>query len=63
MEARSVGKRGCGDKGRWVKYWTGLGCWISPRYSQFSFTAPFETYELFISLDFQFFRITASRGY
>ena len=25
-----AGKRGYGNKGRWVKYWARLGCWISP---------------------------------
>jgi len=23
-------KRVYGDKGRWVRYWACLGCWISP---------------------------------
>jgi hypothetical protein len=32
-----------------------MGCWISPCYSPFSLGARFETYELFISLIFQFF--------
>jgi hypothetical protein len=32
-----------------------LGCWISPRYGQFSLGAHFETYEPFIPLIFTFF--------
>ena len=41
------------DKGKWVKYWERLGCWISPRYDPFSLGARFEIYEPFISLIFQ----------
>jgi hypothetical protein len=44
-----------GDKGRLVKYWARLGCWISPCYGPFSLGVRFETYELFISLIFKFF--------
>ena len=55
MEASYAGKGGYGDKGRWVKYWVSLGCWISPCYCPFSLGAHFETYEPFISLFFQFF--------
>jgi hypothetical protein len=40
---------------RWVKYWMCLGCWISPCYGLFVLGACFETYEPFISLNFQFF--------
>jgi hypothetical protein len=50
-----AGKRGYGEKGRRVKYWAHLGCWISPCYGRFSRDARFETYELFISLIFQKF--------
>jgi hypothetical protein len=50
-----VGKCGYGDKGRCVKYWARLGCWISPCYGLFSLGVHFETYELFISLIFNFF--------
>jgi hypothetical protein len=32
-----------------------LGCWIPPWYSLFSLGKRLETYELFISLIFQFF--------
>jgi hypothetical protein len=55
MVASSAEKRGYGDKGRWVKYWARLDCWISTRYDPFSLGALFETYELFISLILQFF--------
>jgi len=52
--SRKVGKfarkRGYGDKGRWVKYWAPLGCWISPCYCPLSLGARFETFERFISL-------------
>jgi len=41
MVVSFAGKRGCGDKGRWVKYWACLGCWISPFYGQFSLGARF----------------------
>jgi hypothetical protein len=44
-----------GGEGRWVKYWAGLGCWISPCYSLLSLGACFETNELFISLIFKIF--------
>jgi hypothetical protein len=64
MEASSVGKCGYGSKGRWVKYWARLGCWISPCYSPFSIGARFETYEPFIYLIFNFFfRAVVNRGY
>jgi hypothetical protein len=43
------------DKGRWVKYWTHLGCCISPCYGPFSLGACFEIYKPFISLIFKFF--------
>jgi len=49
---RSVGT---GTKGRWIKYWAHLGCWIPPCYGPFSVEVHFETYEPFISLFFQFF--------
>jgi hypothetical protein len=55
MEASSVGKCEYGGKGRWVKYWARLGCWISPCYRLSSLGARFETYESFISLIFKFF--------
>jgi len=45
MVASSAGKRGYRDKGRWVKCWVHLGCWISPCYGPFSLGARFETYE------------------
>jgi hypothetical protein len=54
MEVSSAGKRGYGDKGRFVKYWARLGCWISPFYGPFSLGARFETYKLFIYLIFHF---------
>jgi hypothetical protein len=69
MEASSAGKRDYGGKGRLVKYWARLGCWISPCYGPFSLGGRFETYEPFISLIFQLFsgpRWTAynwNRGY
>ena len=34
-----VGKRRYGDKGRSVKYWAHLGCWIAPCYGPFSLGA------------------------
>ena len=43
MVASLLGKRGYGDRGRRVKYWARLGCWISPCYGPFSFGARFET--------------------
>jgi hypothetical protein len=53
-----------GDKGRWVKYWAQLGCWISPCYGLFSLGARFETYEQFVSLfSFFFFRDAVNCGY
>jgi hypothetical protein len=55
MEASYAGKREYGGKGRWVKYWACLGCWISPRYGPSSLGARFETYKPFISLIFNFF--------
>jgi len=39
----------------WVKYLARLGCWISPCYGPFLLGTHFETYELLISLIFQFF--------
>jgi len=36
-----IRNRRYGDKGRWVKYWACLGCWISPCYSPFSLGARF----------------------
>jgi hypothetical protein len=50
-----VGKRGYWDKGRCVKYWVRLDCWISPCYGLLSLGMRFETYEPFISLIFQIF--------
>jgi hypothetical protein len=44
-----------GGKGRRVKYWPHLGCWISPYYGPFSLGERFESYELFISLFFKNF--------
>jgi hypothetical protein len=55
MEASSAEKRGYGNKGRSVKHWAHLGCWISPRYGPFSLGVHFETFEPFISLIFTFF--------
>jgi hypothetical protein len=55
MEASSAGKSKYGGKGRWVKYWARLGCWISPCYGPFSFGARFETFEPFIYLIFKIF--------
>jgi hypothetical protein len=56
--------RGSVGKGRWVKYWPRLGCWISPCFGPFSLGARCETYEPFISLIFQFFFGAAvNRGY
>jgi hypothetical protein len=55
MEVSSVGKREYGGKGRWVKYWACLGCWISPCYGPFSLGGLFESYQPFISLIFNFF--------
>jgi hypothetical protein len=55
MEASSAGKRGYGGKGRWVKYWARLVCWISRLYGPFSLGSRFETYKPFVSLIFQFF--------
>jgi hypothetical protein len=54
MEVSSAGKREYGGKGRWVKYWARLGCWISPCYGPFLLGLRFETYEPFISLIFNF---------
>jgi hypothetical protein len=53
-EASSVRKHEYRGNGRWVKYWACLGCWISPCYGLFMLGRHFETYELFISLIFQF---------
>jgi hypothetical protein len=55
MVGKFAGKRGYGDKGRWVKYRGHSGCWISPCYSLFWLGARFETYGPFISLIFQIF--------
>jgi hypothetical protein len=55
MEASSAGKHQYGGKGRSVKYWAHLGCWISPCYGPFSLGGRFEAYKLFISLIFKFF--------
>jgi hypothetical protein len=55
MEAGSVGKRGYGGKGWWIKYWACLGCWISPCYGPSLLGGHFEAYELFISLVFKSF--------
>jgi hypothetical protein len=46
-----------GGKGRRVKYWASLGCWISPCYNPFSLAGRFETYEpsTRIYLIFKFF--------
>jgi hypothetical protein len=64
MEASFAGKREYGGKGRWVKFWARLGCWISSCYGPFSLGARFETYEQFISLIFNFFfRAAVNRGY
>ena len=46
-------KRGFGDKGRRVKDWARLGCYISPCYGPFSLGAGFETYETLVCLIFQ----------
>jgi hypothetical protein len=63
-EASSMGKPEYGDKGRWVKYWALLGCWISPFYGPLSLGAHFETYKQFISLIFQFFfQAMVNHGY
>jgi len=35
------GEAWVGEKGRWVKYWARLGCWISPRYDPFWLGARF----------------------
>jgi hypothetical protein len=50
MEASSAEKLEYGVKGRWVKHWARLGCWISPCYGPFSLGGSFETCEKFISL-------------
>jgi hypothetical protein len=64
MEASSAGKCGYGNKGRWVKYWVCLGCWISPCYGPFLLGGRFETYELVISLIYIFyFRAVVNHGY
>jgi hypothetical protein len=68
MEASSAGTREYGGKGRCVKYWVHLDCWISLCYGPFSLGEWFETYELFIALIFNFFsgrgkpRITQTVG-
>jgi hypothetical protein len=63
MEAHSAGKHGYGDKGRLVKHWAHLGCWISPCYGRFSLGGRFETYKPFIYLIFIFFWAVVNRGY
>jgi hypothetical protein len=55
MVASSAGKREYRGKGRWIKYWSRLGCWISPCYGPFSLGWRFENYELFIPSIFKFF--------
>jgi hypothetical protein len=55
MKASSDRKHEYRGKGRLVKYWAHLGCWISPCYSPFSLGARSETYELFIPLIFKMF--------
>ena len=55
MVASLQGSLGTGTKGRGIKYWARLGCWISPCYSPLSLDVRFETYELLISLIFQIF--------
>jgi hypothetical protein len=54
MEASSAGKHEYRGKGRLVKYWTRLDCWISSVYGPFSLGGRFETYKWFISLIIQF---------
>jgi hypothetical protein len=49
MEASSARNHEYGGKRRWVKYWSCLGCWISPCYGLFSLGGSSET------LIFQFF--------
>jgi hypothetical protein len=46
---------GYGDKGRRLKYWVHLSCWISPCHGLFLLDTHFETYKPFTSLIFQFF--------
>jgi hypothetical protein len=48
MEASFAWKREYGSKGRGVKYWAHLGCWISPCFSPFLLGRHFETYKPFI---------------
>jgi hypothetical protein len=55
MEASPVWKHEYRGKGRCVKYWAHLGCWISPCYGLYSLGVRFEPYEAFISLIFKFF--------
>jgi hypothetical protein len=55
MEASSMGKCEYGGKGRRVRYWVHLGCWISLYYSPFLLGVRFETYELSISFKFKIF--------
>jgi hypothetical protein len=61
MEASSAGKREHGGKGRSVKYWARLGCWISPCYDS-SLGARFDTYEQFMPLIFNFSIFFSDRG-
>jgi hypothetical protein len=60
-ERRQVlqGSVSTGGKGRWVKYWARLGCWISPCCGLFSLGVLLKLYELNF-FDFQIFypRIT-----
>jgi hypothetical protein len=60
MEASSVGKCEYGGKGRSVKYWACLGCWISPSYGLFLLGACFETNKPLISLIFKVFFFQAA---
>jgi hypothetical protein len=55
MKGNSAVKREYCGKGRRVKHWAHLGCWISPRYGPFLLGGHFETYEPFIALIFQIF--------
>jgi hypothetical protein len=54
MVGKLAGKRGYGNEGRWVNYWTRLGCCISPLYGPFWLGARF--WNLWtVSLIFQIF--------